>query len=417
MSNYITFKSFITKRYLLLTSQIQLLTLFSQMTKDKNLFFSQQIISWYHQNKRDLPWRDTQNPYKIWLSEIILQQTRVAQGTPYYEKFIENFPTVQELAKADEQTVLHLWQGLGYYSRARNLHEAAKYISEDLNGIFPNNYTEIKKLKGVGDYTAAAISSFAFDEVQAVVDGNVYRVLARFFGIEKDITSTEAKKEFRELAQKLISKKQPAIYNQSIMEFGALQCVPKSPNCEICPLQKKCIAFAKNLVEKLPVKMKKTLVKDRFMHYFVFVKKNETDLEKKVLIRQRQEGDIWQGLNDFFVIEFMDTDKKNFEPIKELEKKLKEDNPELDIIDLLKRQKNKLKSTHESIIFKHQLSHRTLYAKFYTIEINTTKEQKEFWNKLRENYNLEEIKWQNLDKIPKPVLISKYLDYLGSHLF
>lgn len=375
----------------------------------KNSFFAQKIIDWYHQNKRDLPWRDTQNPYKIWLSEIILQQTRVAQGTPYYEKFIENFPTVQQLAHADEQTVLMLWQGLGYYSRARNLHAAAKYISEELNGVFPNNYTEIKKLKGIGDYTAAAISSFAFDEVQAVVDGNVYRVLARFFGIEKDITSNEGKKEFRELAQKLIDKNEPAIYNQSIMEFGALQCVPKNPNCKICPLQEKCTAFEKNLIEKLPIKGKKTVVKDRFMHYFVFVKMNKKG--KIVLINQRQEGDIWQGLNDFFVIEFLNKDKKNFEPIKELENKLKEDNFEFNF------DKIELKSTHESIIFKHQLSHRTIYAKFYTIEINDTKEYEIFWNKLKKKYDLEEIKWQNLDKIPKPVLISKYLDYLGLHLF
>jgi A/G-specific adenine glycosylase len=374
----------------------------------KNSFFAQKIIDWYHQNKRDLPWRDTQNPYKIWLSEIILQQTRVAQGTPYYESFITNFPTVQDLAKADEQMVLMLWQGLGYYSRARNLHAAAKYISEDLNGIFPTSYLEIKKLKGVGDYTAAAISSFAFDEIQAVVDGNVYRVLARFFGIEKDITSNEGKKEFREVAQKLIDKKEPAIYNQSIMEFGALQCVPKSPNCKICPLQHKCTAFEKNLIEKLPLKGKKTVVKDRFMHYFVFT--NGIDTKKKVLIKQRQEGDIWQGLNDFFVLEYLNKDKKNFEPIKELHIQLEKDNFESNL-------KTELKSAHESIIFKHQLSHRTLYAKFYTIELNDTKEQKEFWNKMKKNYNLEEINWQNLDKIPKPVLISKYLDYLGSHLF
>lgn len=385
----------------------------------KNIFFSQKIIDWYHHNKRDLPWRDTQNPYKIWLSEIILQQTRVAQGMPYYEKFIENFPTVQELAAADEETILRLWQGLGYYSRARNLHAAAKYISEDLKGIFPTNYIEIKKLKGIGDYTAAAISSFAFDEIQAVVDGNVYRVLSRFFGIEKDITSNEGKKEFRELAQKLIDTKQPAIYNQSIMEFGALQCVPKSPNCKICPLQEKCIAFDKKLIEKLPLKGKKTAVKDRFMHYFVFV--NEKKSEKTVLVRKRQEGDIWQGLYDFFVIEFENKDKNNFEPVKELQLEIEKDNFEIEFDTI----KNNLLVTHESVIFKHQLSHRTLYAKFYTIEIKNTlktqleneKEHEFFLEKLKDNYNLEEINWKSLDKIPKPVLISKYLDYLSSHLF
>ena len=379
------------------------------MSEDKNKFFSQTIISWYHQNKRELPWRDTQNPYKIWLSEIILQQTRVIQGMPYYEKFIEHFPTVQELAAADEQTVLRLWQGLGYYSRARNLHAAAKYISDELNGIFPKTYNEIKKLKGVGDYTAAAISSFAFDEVQAVVDGNVYRVLSRFFGIEKDITIGKNQKEFRELAQNLIDKKQPAIYNQAIMEFGALQCVPKSPNCKVCPLQKKCTAFEKNLIEKLPLKGKKTKVTDRFMHYFVFVAGESK--EKKVLVRQRQEGDIWQGLYDFFVIEFQNKDKKGFEPISALKHKLQEDN-----IDTIEKDLS-LKLTHESIIFKHQLSHRTLYAKFYTIEIAQQEKKSLFWQILKEKYNLEEINWAALDKIPKPVLISKYLDYLGAHLF
>ncbi|WP_291723249.1 A/G-specific adenine glycosylase [Bernardetia sp.] len=370
------------------------------MSENKNKFFSQTIISWYHQNKRDLPWRDTQNPYKIWLSEIILQQTRVVQGMPYYEKFIENFPTVQQLAAADEQTVLRFWQGLGYYSRARNLHAAAKYISNDLNGIFPKTYSEIKKLKGVGDYTAAAISSFAFDEVQAVVDGNVYRVLSRFFGIEKDITETKNQKEFRELAQNLIDATQPAIYNQAIMEFGALQCVPKSPNCQVCPLQKKCTAFEKKLIEKLPIKGKKTKVTDRFMHYFVF-KKREGNKEK-VLLRKRGEGDIWQGLYDFFLIEFQHKDKKGFEPLKELEQYLEIENTKL---------------THESIIFKHQLSHRTLYAKFYTLEIMSNEKQFLYWQTLKAKYDLEEIEWQNLDKIPKPVLISKYLDYLEQHLF
>lgn len=375
------------------------------MLHNKNKFFSQTIISWYHRNKRDLPWRDTQNPYKIWLSEIILQQTRVVQGMPYYEKFIEHFPTVQELAAADEQTVLRLWQGLGYYSRARNLHAAAKYISDDLNGIFPKTYSEIKKLKGVGDYTAAAISSFAFDEVQAVVDGNVYRVLSRFFGIEKDITETKNQKEFRTLAQNLIDNTQPAIYNQAIMEFGALQCIPKSPNCKACPLKEKCTAFDKKLIEKLPIKGKKTKVTDRFMHYFVFKKREKNN--EKVLVRKRGKGDIWQGLYDFFVIEFQNKDKKNFEPIKELEQHLKIDKQEVTNTKLI----------HESIIFKHQLSHRTLYAKFYTLEILPNEKQFLYWKSLKEKYNLEEIDWNELDDIPKPVLISKYLEHLESHLF
>lgn len=198
--------------------------------------FSQQILEWYGKNKRSLPWRNSKDPYKIWLSEIILQQTKVAQGLPFYNKFIFAFPTINDLANATENEVLNLWQGLGYYSRARNMHFTAKEITEKYNGIFPNDYTTILKLKGIGAYTAAAISSFAFNLLFAVVDGNVVRLLSRYFGISTAFDSAKGKKEFQLLAQKLLSKENSAEYNQAIMEFGALQCVPKSPNCNVCPL-------------------------------------------------------------------------------------------------------------------------------------------------------------------------------------
>ena len=198
--------------------------------------FSNSLIHWYLQNKRDLPWRNTTDPYWIWLSEIMLQQTRVAQGLPYFLSFTEAFPTVFDLAKAEEEQVLKLWQGLGYYSRARNLHTTAKYIAFELNGKFPSTYKELLMLKGVGDYTAAAIASFSFDEPLAVLDGNVYRVLSRYFNVTSDISLPKTKIEFQQLAQEVLDKKNPALFNQAIMEFGALQCTPKNPNCESCPL-------------------------------------------------------------------------------------------------------------------------------------------------------------------------------------
>lgn len=207
--------------------------------------FSAKIINWYQQNKRDLPWRTTNDPYFIWLSEIILQQTRVDQGMSYYLKFTQTFPTISHLAKADNEKVMKLWQGLGYYSRARNLHTTSQIVHSDHKGQFPDSYESILELKGVGEYTAAAIASFAFNKPHAVVDGNVYRVLARVFGILTPIDSTQGKKEFRELAETLLNKKDPALHNQAIMEFGALQCKPVNPDCSSCPLQSMCYAFEK----------------------------------------------------------------------------------------------------------------------------------------------------------------------------
>lgn len=250
--------------------------------------FANTIISWFQENGRALPWRETKDPYAIWLSEIILQQTRIAQGWEYWERFMAQYPKVEELAAASEDEVLRLWQGLGYYSRARNLHAAAKQIVA--LGKFPDTLEDIKALKGVGDYTAAAIGSFAFDIPAAVVDGNVYRVLSRYFGIDTPINSTQGKKEFAALAQSLIPASDAAAYNQGMMDFGAIQCTPQSPKCLLCPLAETCVALREGRVEKLPVKLKTLKVQTRRLAY-IYIRCNG-----EIAIHRRGEGDIWQGL-------------------------------------------------------------------------------------------------------------------------
>jgi len=260
--------------------------------------FANSLTQWYLENKRELPWRNTQNPYFIWLSEIMLQQTRVAQGMPYFYSFTNAFPTVFDLANASEEQVLKLWQGLGYYSRARNLHKTAQYVAFELDGKFPDNYTALLKLKGVGSYTAAAIASFSYGESVPVVDGNVFRVLSRYFDIETDILSNSAKKEFTDLAHELISKNNPALFNQAIMEFGALQCIPKNPNCEVCPLNHGCVALQKKKVDLLPVKSKKAKVKNRYFNYIVFLDDNQN-----TIIQKRSDKGIWHNLYEFPLIE------------------------------------------------------------------------------------------------------------------
>nr|WP_157575368.1 A/G-specific adenine glycosylase [Alloprevotella rava] len=258
--------------------------------------FASVLLKWYEEHKRSLPWRDTKDPYRIWISEIILQQTRVVQGYDYYLRFLERFPDVFVLAAASEDEVMQQWQGLGYYSRARNLHAAAKVIAN--MGHFPTTYEEIRALKGVGDYTAAAISSFAFGLPTAVVDGNVYRVLARHFGIFTPIDTTTGKRVFRELAQQLLDEQHPGDYNQALMDFGALQCIPQSPQCTDCPLANTCVAFSTTSVDQLPVKSKKTEVKTR---YFVYL---YIRCEGKILLHRRGAGDIWQGLYEPPLLEF-----------------------------------------------------------------------------------------------------------------
>ena len=262
------------------------------------MIFSNSLINWYLNNKRDLPWRNTDNPYNIWLSEIMLQQTRVAQGLPYYLDFITTFPTVFDLAKAPEEKVLKHWQGLGYYSRARNLHFTAQYVANELKGEFPNNYKELLKLKGIGEYTAAAIASFSHNEAVPVVDGNVFRVLSRYFDIETDISLATAKKEFSDLALELMPKNDPATFNQAIMEFGALQCVPKNPDCQNCIFNSSCAALQKKKVQSLPVKLKKIKISYRFFNYIVF-----EDDKLNTLIQKRDQKGIWQNLYEFPLIE------------------------------------------------------------------------------------------------------------------
>ena len=250
--------------------------------------FSLRLLEWYERNGRDLPWRGTHDPYRIWVSEIILQQTRVVQGYDYFLRFMQRFPTVEDLARATEDEVLSQWQGLGYYSRARNLHQAARQVVE--MGGFPTDYEGIRSLRGVGDYTAAAIASLAFGLPRAVVDGNVYRVLSRYFGIDTPIDSTEGRKLFAALAQEMLVVERPADYNQAIMDFGALQCTPKSPDCLSCPLADSCQALAEGRVEALPVKGHVTRVRDRYFTYIYIRYARET------LLQRRGEGDIWQGL-------------------------------------------------------------------------------------------------------------------------
>jgi A/G-specific adenine glycosylase len=314
-------------------------------------FFHKKLIQWYLQNKRELPWRSTKNPYFIWLSEIILQQTRVAQGLPYYEKFVKAFPKVEDLANASEENILKLWQGLGYYSRARNLHFSAKLVAFEYNGLFPNTYKELLKLKGVGDYTASAIASFCYDEVTAVVDGNVYRVLSRYFGIETPINSTQGIREFKLLAQQLIDKTQPGNYNQAIMEFGARHCVPQNPDCNSCIFNDKCMALSTKKVGALPVKLKKIKIKKRFFNYIVVNSEDE-----QTVLKQRTSKGIWMQLFEFPLIESVaDIDAIQLTKLDEY----------IHLANEL--QIESLNLFNEKVII-HKLSHQHLYTRFWIAE-------------------------------------------------
>jgi len=340
--------------------------------------FSSTLISWYSIHKRELPWRKTKNPYFIWLSEIILQQTQIAQGLPYYEAFVNQYPTVNDLASADEQEVLKLWQGLGYYSRARNLHATSKIIVDQLNGEFPKTFEELIKLKGIGDYTASAIASICFGEPTAVVDGNVFRVLARYYGIKTPINSTKGFKEFKALATQLLDQENPAEYNQAIMEFGARQCKPKNPECEVCPLNSSCIALQNNLIEELPVKLNKTKVSKKHFNFLVFI-----SADKKTIFKKRTEKGIWKNLYQFPLIE---TDK----PLKSTHFAL---HPKI---------KSYLNGTpfehslYNEIEIVHKLSHQHLYTKFWIVEVNSLPEKGVLISEIQE--------------FPMPVLISNFIN-------
>lgn len=311
--------------------------------------FTRKLLQWNtDSNTRSMPWKGEKNPYRIWLSEIILQQTRVEQGLAYYHKFIETFPTIKHLADAPEQEVFKCWEGLGYYTRCKNLIATARKVAYDLNGVFPSTYDTIKELKGIGPYTAAAIASFAFNEPKAVVDGNVQRVLSRYFGISTPIDTTTGKKLYQELAQALIDTEQPAIYNQAIMDFGAVICKPQSPLCANCIQNKDCEAFKHDLVKQLPVK-EKTLVKSsRWLYYFIIVS------DDQVYIRRRTGKDIWENLHEFVLYEAAGPVDTAFHELPFLQETL---------------HGMKFSVRHISKMFKQQLTHQTINGQFITIDI------------------------------------------------
>lgn len=267
------------------------------MVDDKILKMNGMLLEWYERNRRDLPWRNTQDPYLIWVSEVILQQTRVAQGLDYFVRFTNRFPDVGALAAASEEEVLKYWQGLGYYSRARNMHAAARMVMEQHGGIFPSDYASVRALKGIGDYTAAAIVSFAWNQPYPVVDGNVYRVLSRWYALDTPIDTTPGKKLFAQLAEEQLNRKAPGLHNQAMMELGAIQCLPQHPDCGVCPFQTYCLAYATGQVTSYPVKQGKTKVRDRYFNYFYIIYNRET------WIHRRDQQDIWKGLYELPLIE------------------------------------------------------------------------------------------------------------------
>ncbi|MDR3129900.1 MAG: A/G-specific adenine glycosylase [Tannerellaceae bacterium] len=318
--------------------------------------FSLLLRRWFVDNARDLPWRHTTDPYHIWVSEIILQQTRVAQGIECYQRFIERFRDIHTLSCASEEEVLKCWEGMGYYSRARNLHRAAQEMVRRFGGKFPQGYEDVRSLPGIGDYTAAAILSFAWEQPYAVVDGNVYRLLSRFFAIETPIDTTAGKKEFANLAASLLPEKEIGIHNQAVMEFGALHCVPRRPNCTACILRDHCAAGGSN-AELFPVKQRRTAVRNRYLNYFYILYKNNT------WIRRRTEGDIWCGLYEFPLIEtsYAVTDFNELTRTEDFRRLF--GNADLFCVSPF------------PIVFKHILSHQTLFASFYRIETDTVLEE------------------------------------------
>ncbi|MBE50818.1 MAG: A/G-specific adenine glycosylase [Flavobacteriales bacterium] len=337
--------------------------------------FSRKIIDWYKIHARTLPWRETRDPYIIWVSEIILQQTRVDQGLPYFKRFIESFPDVFSLALADEQEVLKLWQGLGYYSRARNLHASSKIIVDQYNGTFPSTYDSIRSLIGIGDYTASAISSFCFDLPYAVLDGNVIRVISRYAGVLEPVDTAKGMNILKELSSSLLDKNKSAIYNQAMIEFGALQCVKSNPECNVCPIKYQCKSYGSELVKVLPYKQKKVNVNKRVFNFLVF------NFNQTTYIHKRKKG-IWKSLFQFPLIEgdlnIKDLNKSIFL------KKVPKDNYSISEIS-------------ETII--HKLSHQKIYAKFIEID-------------LKSSINIDfliNINWNDIDQYPIPRLIDKYL--------
>lgn len=348
-------------------------------------FFASWLVVWYQVHKRNLPWRETRDPYKIWLSEIILQQTRVAQGLPYYQRFIEKYPSIQELAHADEEEVLRLWQGLGYYSRARNLHACARRIVYELDGKFPSAYKALLQLKGIGKYTAGAIASIAFKEAVPVVDGNVYRVLARVFGLEEDITSTQGTKAFYALAQSLVPEKDAGLYNQAVMEFGAMHCTPFNPKCKSCIFKDHCVAFRTGRQYALPVKSKRVKIKQRFFHYLVI------QCADKLYMKRRKAHDIWKGLYDFYLVE-----DRQLSAIDQLE----------DTLAMLIRC-HKLLIVGKPAQYKHLLTHQRLHVHF--LHVQATAQFIQEATSLLVQAGIEAFTVAQIKALPKPILIDNFL--------
>ncbi len=349
--------------------------------------FSTKIIHWYKRNKRNLPWRNTNDPYKIWLSEIILQQTRIDQGVNYYLKFCDKYPDINSLAKAEEEQILKLWQGLGYYSRARNVHKTARLIMDKYHGQFPDNYSDIINLKGIGEYTAAAIISFAFNQVYPVVDGNVMRLISRIYGIKTAINNTKGKNEIYTIAQKLIDKNQPGEFNQAIMEFGALHCKPQNPDCKSCIFKLECVAFQQDLVPQIPFKINNIKIRKRYFHYFLLMYNGQ------IILNKRTANDIWQNLYDFPHIESVHFLGKNG-----IEKEFSNQfNISEDLFQIIKPPDE----------YKHILTHQRIFARFYTIKISDENSFQKI--KSLNNNQYISIKYESIHLYPLPRLVDKFL--------
>jgi A/G-specific adenine glycosylase len=340
--------------------------------------FNDELLHWYEHNKRRLPWRDTTDPYIIWLSEIILQQTRVEQGMPYFYRFLEKYPDVRHFAAADEHDILKLWQGLGYYSRGRNMLKTAKMIVEKYNGVFPDNYDRLIKLKGIGEYTAAAIASFSANEAKAVVDGNVYRVLARYFGIDEPIDSPQGKKTFQATANDLLNKQAPGLHNQAMMEFGAMLCKPKKPDCGMCPVKEGCYAFLNNAVVNLPVKINKVKIRERYFNYFLFIDGDN------LLMSHRGDKDIWANMYDLPLFE-----TGSPVPIPEL----------MSSAEVREYFGAGIKIEEISDLKKHILTHQRLFVRFIKVQTKPLK--------LKPGWHYTSI--ENLEKLALPKVIFIFL--------
>lgn len=356
--------------------------LFSKNYQDFcSMSFSNEIVQWYHRHKRELPWRNTRDPYVIWLSEIILQQTRVEQGLPYFYRFVAHFPSVRSFAHASEDEILRHWQGLGYYSRARNMHKAAKAVVNELGGIFPVRYHELVRLPGVGEYTAAAISSFAAGEARAVVDGNVFRVLARYFGIEEPINSPKGKRVFQTLAQELLDESDPGTYNQAIMEFGAIHCKPKNPECATCIFRTDCRALHEQKVSLLPVKTKGKASRNRYFNYFVI-----TGADGGMYMRKRGKGDIWENLYELPLIETAEYVPAELLP---------------GCSEVVEWFGKHARLSPVNGVVKHVLSHQNLYAQFIEVSGHKTGVEKKM--------NWDYVFLKDLNTLAKPKLIYSFL--------